>query len=148
MEELQATNDKLDRSKKKTQAELDDVTVDLDAQRAKLVELEKKQRNFDKTMNEEKVRACVSRAGRCDWLIRTAVGLGRARISAGQARAGRAQCRWNGLGRPGGAYCVGRIRSGCDIQLSLADTSSVCWRLRRTGWGPGGAYWRVRWVGV
>ena len=53
---MQAANDKLDRSKKKLQAELEDVTIDLDAQRAKLVELEKKQRNFDKAMNEEKVR--------------------------------------------------------------------------------------------
>ena len=52
---MQAANDKLDRSKKKLQAELEDVTIDLDAQRAKLVELEKKQRNFDKAMNEEKV---------------------------------------------------------------------------------------------
>ena len=52
---MQAANDKLDRSKKKLQAELDDVNIDLDAQRAKLVELEKKQRNFDKAMNEEKV---------------------------------------------------------------------------------------------
>jgi myosin protein heavy chain len=56
VEELQAANDKLDKSKKKLQAELEDSNIDLEAQRAKVLELEKKQRNFDKVLAEEKVR--------------------------------------------------------------------------------------------
>jgi myosin protein heavy chain len=56
VEELQAANDKLDKSKKKLQAELEDTNIDLEAQRAKVLELEKKQRNFDKVLAEEKVR--------------------------------------------------------------------------------------------
>lgn len=55
VEELQAVNDKLDKSKKKIQAELEDSNIDLEAQRAKVLELEKKQRNFDKVLSEEKV---------------------------------------------------------------------------------------------
>jgi multidrug resistance efflux pump len=55
VEELQAANDKLDKSKKKLQAELEDSNIDLEAQRAKVLELEKKQRNFDKVLAEEKV---------------------------------------------------------------------------------------------
>lgn len=55
IEELQVTNDKLEKSKKKLQSELDDVNIDLEAQRSKVVELEKKQRIFDKTLAEEKV---------------------------------------------------------------------------------------------
>jgi len=55
IEELQANNDKLDKSKKKLQAEFEDLNIDLDAQRAKVMELEKKQRNFDKVLAEEKV---------------------------------------------------------------------------------------------
>lgn len=56
IEELQATNDKLEKSKKKLQSELDDINIDLEAQRAKVIELEKKQRIFDKTLAEEKVK--------------------------------------------------------------------------------------------
>lgn len=56
VEELQAANDKLDKSKKKLQAELEDITIDLETQRGKVVELEKKQRNFDKVLSEEKVK--------------------------------------------------------------------------------------------
>lgn len=56
IEELQATNDKLEKSKKKLQSELDDTNIDLEAQRAKVIELEKKQRIFDKTLAEEKVK--------------------------------------------------------------------------------------------
>lgn len=59
VEELQAANDKLDKSKKKLQAELEDSNIDLEAQRAKVLELEKKQRNFDKVLAEEKVIRCV-----------------------------------------------------------------------------------------
>jgi len=55
IEELQATNDKLEKSKKKLQSELDDINIDLEAQRSKVIELEKKQRIFDKTLAEEKV---------------------------------------------------------------------------------------------
>nr|CAG4643693.1 EOG090X00BY [Lepidurus arcticus] len=54
IQELTANNDKLDKSRKKLQAELEDVTVDLDSQRARVIELEKKQRNFDKVLAEEK----------------------------------------------------------------------------------------------
>lgn len=56
VEELQATNDKLEKGKKKLQSELEDLTIDLESQRTKVVELEKKQRNFDKVLAEEKVR--------------------------------------------------------------------------------------------
>lgn len=55
VEELQTANDKLDKSKKKLQTELEDLNIDLEAQRAKVLELEKKQRNFDKILAEEKV---------------------------------------------------------------------------------------------
>ncbi|XP_047737475.1 myosin heavy chain, non-muscle isoform X3 [Hyalella azteca] len=52
--ELQALNEKLDKSRRKLQAELEDAQVDIDTNRGKVVELEKKQRNFDKLLNEEK----------------------------------------------------------------------------------------------
>eukprot|EP00095_Tigriopus_kingsejongensis_P005814 maker-scaffold716_size107355-snap-gene-0.26 protein:Tk05814 transcript:maker-scaffold716_size107355-snap-gene-0.26-mRNA-1 annotation:"myosin heavy non-muscle-like isoform 1" len=55
MEELQAANEKLDKSKKKLAAELDDAALELDTHRNKVVELEKKQRNFDKILSEEKM---------------------------------------------------------------------------------------------
>lgn len=54
MAELESTNEKLEKSKRKLQAELEDAQVDIDANRAKVVELEKKQRNFDKLLSEEK----------------------------------------------------------------------------------------------
>uniref|UniRef100_A0A1L8E5N4 Putative myosin class i heavy chain n=1 Tax=Nyssomyia neivai TaxID=330878 RepID=A0A1L8E5N4_9DIPT len=54
IKELQAANDRLDKSKKKVQSELDDATVELGAQRSKVIELEKKQKNFDKVLAEEK----------------------------------------------------------------------------------------------
>ncbi|XP_055688811.1 myosin heavy chain, non-muscle isoform X2 [Lutzomyia longipalpis] len=54
IQELQATNDRLDKSKKKVQSELEDATIELGAQRAKVLELEKKQKNFDKVLAEEK----------------------------------------------------------------------------------------------
>ncbi|GLG95326.1 Myosin-VIIa [Gryllus bimaculatus] len=53
VEELQAAHDKLDKSKKKLQAELEDANIDLEAQRAKVLELEKKQRNFDKAVSQQ-----------------------------------------------------------------------------------------------
>ncbi|TRY69455.1 hypothetical protein TCAL_10194 [Tigriopus californicus] len=55
LEELQAANEKLDKSKKKLAAELDDAALELDTHRTKVVELEKKQRNFDKILTEEKM---------------------------------------------------------------------------------------------
>ncbi|KAL1494179.1 hypothetical protein ABEB36_009820 [Hypothenemus hampei] len=54
VEELIAANDKLERSKKKIAAELEDANIDLETQRQKVVELEKKQKNFDKVLAEEK----------------------------------------------------------------------------------------------
>ncbi|XP_040569834.1 myosin heavy chain, non-muscle isoform X3 [Lepeophtheirus salmonis] len=54
VDELQAANEKLDKSKKKLAAELDDASLELDVHRGKVLELEKKQRNFDKILTEEK----------------------------------------------------------------------------------------------
>jgi myosin heavy chain 9/10/11/14 len=54
IEELQAANDRLDKSKKKIQSELEDATIELELQRTKVLELEKKQKNFDKVLAEEK----------------------------------------------------------------------------------------------
>merc|ERR1719232_2132813 len=56
IDELQMTNDKLEKSKKKVSAELDDANIELDTHRSKVMELEKKQRNFDKILNEEKTQ--------------------------------------------------------------------------------------------
>ncbi|CAO1373534.1 unnamed protein product [Diamesa serratosioi] len=55
IQELQATNDRLDKSKRKVQSELEDATIELELQRTKVLELEKKQKNFDKVLAEEKV---------------------------------------------------------------------------------------------
>merc|ERR1711936_1525367 len=55
MEELQSANEKLDKSKKKMSAELDDANIELNSHRSKVLELEKKQRNFDKILAEEKM---------------------------------------------------------------------------------------------
>lgn len=54
IQELTAANDRLDKSKKKLQSELEDATIELEAQRTKVLELEKKQKNFDKVLAEEK----------------------------------------------------------------------------------------------
>ncbi|XP_043866602.1 myosin heavy chain, non-muscle isoform X4 [Drosophila mojavensis] len=54
VKELLAQNDRLDKSKKKIQSELEDATIELEAQRTKVLELEKKQKNFDKILAEEK----------------------------------------------------------------------------------------------
>ncbi|KAK9707856.1 Myosin head (motor domain) [Popillia japonica] len=54
VEELTAINDKLEKSKKKIAAELEDANIDLETQRSKVIELEKKQKNFDKILGEEK----------------------------------------------------------------------------------------------
>merc|ERR1719427_848478 len=52
---MQSANEKLDKSKKKIAAELEDSSVELDQHRSKVQELEKKQRNFDKILAEEKM---------------------------------------------------------------------------------------------
>merc|ERR1712002_626884 len=57
MEELQSANEKLDKSKKKMSAELDDANIELDTHRSKVLELEKKQRSFDKILAEEKMNS-------------------------------------------------------------------------------------------
>lgn len=54
VQELSQINDRLDKSKKKIQSELEDATIELEAQRQKVLELEKKQKNFDKVLAEEK----------------------------------------------------------------------------------------------
>ncbi|ODN06196.1 Myosin heavy chain, non-muscle [Orchesella cincta] len=54
-DELSANCEKLEKSRKKLQQELEDAGIDLEAQRSKVVELEKKQRNFDKILAEEKM---------------------------------------------------------------------------------------------
>lgn len=43
--------------KKKVQAELEDTNIELEAQRAKVLELEKKQKSFDKVVAEERAVA-------------------------------------------------------------------------------------------
>ena len=48
VDELLIINDKLEKSKKKIAAELEDATIDLETQKSKVLELEKKQKNFDK----------------------------------------------------------------------------------------------------
>ncbi|XP_048482953.1 myosin heavy chain, non-muscle isoform X2 [Plutella xylostella] len=57
IDELQQANDKLDKSKKKIQAELEDTNIELEAQRGKVMELEKKQKSFDKVVAEERAVA-------------------------------------------------------------------------------------------
>lgn len=57
IDELQQANDKLDKSKKKIQAELEDTNIELEAQRGKVMELEKKQKSFDKVVAEERAIA-------------------------------------------------------------------------------------------
>lgn len=47
-------NDRLDKSKKKLQSELEDATIELEAQRTKVLDLEKRQKAFDKVLAEEK----------------------------------------------------------------------------------------------
>merc|ERR1719264_445934 len=57
LEELQVANEKLDKSKKKLASELEDATLELDTHRSKVLELEKRQRNFDKVLAEEKMNS-------------------------------------------------------------------------------------------
>lgn len=69
LDELQAAYDKLEKSKKKLQAEVEDLNIDVETQRAKVLELEKKQRNFDKVLAEEKVsgQKTLSSSGEHIW---------------------------------------------------------------------------------
>merc|ERR1712227_949213 len=57
VDELQMNNETLEKSKKKVSAELDDANIELDTHRSKVMDLEKKQRNFDKILAEEKLNA-------------------------------------------------------------------------------------------
>merc|ERR1719225_154896 len=57
LDELEAINEKLDKSKKKLAAELEDANLELDTHRSKVLDLEKKQRNFDKILAEEKMNS-------------------------------------------------------------------------------------------
>jgi len=52
--ELASHSDKLEKSKKKLQSEVEDLNIELSSQKAKVSELEKKQRKFDALLNEEK----------------------------------------------------------------------------------------------
>ena len=51
---LETENDKLQKSKKKLQTEVEDLTVELDSQKANLGNLDKKQRKFDQAIADEK----------------------------------------------------------------------------------------------
>jgi myosin protein heavy chain len=57
LEEYHAVNEKLDKSKRKLASELEDAILELDTHRGKVLDLEKKQRNFDKILAEEKLAA-------------------------------------------------------------------------------------------
>lgn len=51
---LQEENDKANKSKKKLQSEVEDLTVALDNQRTQFLQMEKKHRKFDQSLAEEK----------------------------------------------------------------------------------------------
>ena len=51
---LQEDNDKANKSKKKLQSEVEDLTVALDNQRTQYLQMEKKHRKFDQSLAEEK----------------------------------------------------------------------------------------------
>ena len=54
IQQLEADNDRLGKSKKKVQSELDDLNVELDNYRSNLSAMEKKQKKFDQNLAEEK----------------------------------------------------------------------------------------------
>jgi myosin protein heavy chain len=54
IQELEAENDKLNKSKKKVQSELDDTTMALESERTKFAGFDKRQRKFDQSLAEEK----------------------------------------------------------------------------------------------
>jgi myosin protein heavy chain len=51
---LTADNDKVNKSRKKLESEVGDLTVELETQRALVQNLEKKQKKFDQSLAEEK----------------------------------------------------------------------------------------------
>ena len=57
VDELQKNNEKLEKSKKKVSAELEDANIELDNHRLKVIDLEKKQSNFDKILAQEKLNS-------------------------------------------------------------------------------------------
>ena len=54
LEETRAAADRLDKSRKKLQAEVDDCNMELEKQRSSVLNAEKKQRKFDSLLAEEK----------------------------------------------------------------------------------------------
>jgi myosin protein heavy chain len=52
--QLTADNDKVNKSRKKLESEVGDLTVELETQRALVQNLEKKQKKFDQSLAEEK----------------------------------------------------------------------------------------------
>lgn len=54
IETLSSENDKLNKSKKKLQSEVEDLNVELENYRTNFLNLEKKQRKFDQNLAEEK----------------------------------------------------------------------------------------------
>ena len=57
LKRLTDDNERLTKSKKKLQSEVDDLAVALDNQRSQLLALEKKQKKFDQSLLEEKSTA-------------------------------------------------------------------------------------------
>ncbi|XP_033121498.1 myosin-10-like isoform X2 [Anneissia japonica] len=56
IEELQASNDKLEKTKRKLHEELDDINLDLDKMRTKEIELTKRQKKFDSMLADERAQ--------------------------------------------------------------------------------------------
>lgn len=54
LEEARATNDRLEKSRKKLQAEVDDAQMEIENQRSSVMNMDKKQRKFDALLGEEK----------------------------------------------------------------------------------------------
>lgn len=57
LEESRAAADRLDKSRKKLQAEVDDSNMELEKQRSSVLASEKKQRKFDSLLAEEKAHS-------------------------------------------------------------------------------------------
>lgn len=143
IEELQATNDKLDRSKKKLEGELDDVNLDLVAQRSKVMELEKKQRNFDKVLAEEKVKNNVAYYSfRCQYTWKrfsfasSVLGF----LDRFRANRERARCRGTRSSRQGNARPLvdpGAGRADGEVRGPGANEETTASRLGRADEQPG-----------
>ena len=54
LEESRVVNDRLEKSRKKLQAEVDDANMEIEAQRSSVLSMDKKQRKFDALLAEEK----------------------------------------------------------------------------------------------